>query len=186
MQSTQWFLAFLHICLHQAFPELHNIHDSFSRLHPIWHFTKPLTAYFYLCACIRHMPEQDNWPNGFLCFCSMLASDIRPNCTDYQCLCLPLYLWRFYAVPIYMCIYMFASGIYPNDTAYTVVNTDLLEIFSLLGTFKKKKKTNKIYVQGYFFKKGKLIFKSRIGDLTLFEPIKYLLLMPCVTISWLL
>lgn len=123
------------LCLHQAFTELHNIHDSFSRIQPFWHFTKPLSAYFCLCACIRHMPEQDNWPNGFLCFCSMLASDIRPNCADYQCLCLPLYLWRFYAVPIYMCIYMFASGIYPNCTAYPVVNTHLLEIFSLLGTF---------------------------------------------------
>lgn len=132
------------MCLHQTLPEPHNIHDSFSRLRSFWHFTKLLYAYFWLYACIRRMPEHDNRPSFFCNSAHVLSSDISTDCTDNECLSLPLDTKTY----VYFCLpleilhsgflhlyYTFASGIYPNCKVYPVLNTHLLEIFSLLGTY---------------------------------------------------
>lgn len=100
------------MCLHQTLPEPHNIHDSFSRLRSFWHFTKPLPAYFWLCACIRRMPEHDNRPSFFfvlllMCFHQILAQTAQ-TMNAYHCLWIRklVYLFAFgdFTVAFYICI----------------------------------------------------------------------------------
>ena len=69
MKSIQWFSVFLNICLHQALPELHNTHDSFSRLYSLRRFAKSFPVHFCPCVRIRKMHEKHNLPSVSLYFC---------------------------------------------------------------------------------------------------------------------
>ena len=136
MQSTLWFTVFPSICLHQALPEQHNIHDIFSKLCSFKHFAKSLSVHFCLCASIRHMPKQYNLPSVFFVLLLMCFHQTFTQIAQtIKWLCLPQYLCRFFPVAINICIYVLASGMSPNCIVYPVVITHLLEIFSLISTF---------------------------------------------------